>query len=97
MLRLIPVRASGIERPERKISEREVKKMASFKIDGFVTAVVGIAVAVVVFAMVLLPILGGITFGEGQENLEAIVNVIPIFVVIGILLSCIYLFIQRKA
>lgn len=71
--------------------------MASFKIDGFVTAVVGIAVAVVVFAMVLLPILGGITFTEDQSNLEAIVNVIPIFVVIGILLSCIYLFIQRKA
>lgn len=70
--------------------------MASFKVDGFVTAVVGVCVAVVVFAMVALPIISGITFGEGQENLSKIVGVIPIFIAIGILLSCVYLFIQRK-
>ena len=71
--------------------------MASFKVDGFVTAVVGVSVAVVVFAMVALPIISAAASGEGLDpNLAAIINVIPIFIAIGILMACIYLFIQRK-
>ena len=69
--------------------------MASFKIDGFVTAVVGVCVAVVVFAMVALPVIGEATDGM-TGNLKTIVEVIPIFIAIGILMACIYLFIQRK-
>ena len=69
--------------------------MASFKVDGFVTAVVGVSVGVVVFAMVALPVINEAT--EGMEgNLKTIVEVIPIFIAIGILMACIYLFIQRK-
>lgn len=69
--------------------------MASFKVDGFVAAVVGISVGVVVFAMVALPVINEAT--EGMEgNLKTIVEVIPIFIAIGILMACIYLFIQRK-
>lgn len=71
--------------------------MANFNIGSFVTSVIGVSVAVVVFGLVMLPILGGITFTESQSNLKTIVDVIPVFVVIGILVSCIYLFIQRKA
>ena len=71
--------------------------MASFKVDGFVTAVVGVSVAVVVFAMVALPIISTAAGGENLDpNLAAIINVIPIFIAIGILMACIYLFIQRK-
>ena len=71
--------------------------MASFKVDGFVTAVVGVSVGVVVFAMVALPIISSATTGMEDDNLKAIVQVIPIFIAIGILMACIYLFIQRKA
>ena len=69
--------------------------MASFKIDGFVTAVVGICVAIVVFAMVAIPVITEATDGM-TGNLKTIVEVIPIFIAIGILMACIYLFIQRK-
>ncbi len=72
--------------------------MASFKTDSFVTAVVGVSIAVVVFAMVALPIITQAASTEGiDSNLAAIINVIPIFIVLGILMACIYLFIQKKA
>lgn len=68
----------------------------AWNVNNFITSVVGVSVAVVVFAMVALPIIGGITFTEDQKDLEAIVNVIPIFIAIGILMACVYMFITRK-
>ena len=71
--------------------------MAKYSVDTFITSVVGISVAVVVFAMVALPIIGGITFTEDQADLAAIVQVIPIFIAIGILMAAVYMFISKKA
>lgn len=68
----------------------------AWNVNNFITSVVGVSVAVVVFAMVALPIIGGITFTEDQKDLEAIVNVIPIFIAIGILMACVYMFITKK-
>lgn len=68
----------------------------AWNVNNFITSVVGVSVGVVVFAMVALPIIGGITFTEDQKDLEAIVNVIPIFIAIGILMACVYMFITKK-
>lgn len=74
--------------------------MVGFNTNSFITSVVGVSVGVVVFAMVALPIISSATAGldpEDDANLIAIINVIPIFVAIGILMACVYMFISKKA
>ena len=72
--------------------------MAFFSTDKFVSNVVAIVVAVIILAMVAVPIISNATtlLGEGNEQLVMILNVIPIFIVIGILLACIYMFLNKK-
>lgn len=72
--------------------------MAFFSTDKFVGNVVAIVVAVIILAMVAVPIISNATtlLGEGNEQLVMILNVIPIFIVIGILLACIYMFLNKK-
>lgn len=69
-----------------------------FSTDAFVNNVVTVTVAVIIFSMVALPIVTQAisTMGEDDEQLKMILGVIPIFIVIGILLACIYMFIGRK-
>lgn len=72
--------------------------MAKFTTDAFITSVVGISVAVVVFAMVAIPVIGSAAETEGiSDDLANIINVIPIFIAIGILMACVYMFISKKA
>lgn len=71
-----------------------------FSIDSFTTSVVGVSVAIVIFAMVAVPIVSTTVAGldpEKDANLIAILGVLPIFIAIGILLACVYMFISRKA
>lgn len=73
--------------------------MAKFTIDSFTGSVVAVCVGVVIFAMVALPIVSSATAGldpTDDANLIAIINVIPIFIAIGILMACVYMFISRK-
>lgn len=71
-----------------------------FSTDKFVGAVVTVTVAVIIFSMVAVPIIAnameGIT-GDNADQLKAIMGVIPIFMVIGILLACIWMFLGKKA
>ncbi|MBR6911815.1 MAG: hypothetical protein IKN41_08170 [Candidatus Methanomethylophilaceae archaeon] len=71
--------------------------MAKWSADTFITSVVALSVGIVVFAMVALPIINSATAGITDDNLKAIVNVIPIFIAIGILMACIYMFVSKKA
>jgi len=71
--------------------------MAKWTTDSFITSVVMISVGVVVFAMVALPIISGAVDADKYPELAAIVDVIPIFIAIGILMACVYMFISRKA
>ena len=71
--------------------------MAKWSADTFITSVVALSVGIVVFAMVALPIISSATAGIEDENLKAIVNVIPIFIAIGSLMACIYMFVSKKA
>lgn len=63
--------------------------------NSFINNVVAISVGVVVFAMVALPIFGQIDVGD-NTNLQAIIDVLPIFIAIGLLMACVYMFITRK-
>lgn len=71
--------------------------MAKWSADTFITSVVALSVGIVVFAMVALPIINSAVAGITDDNLKAIVNVIPIFIAIGILMACIYMFVSKKA
>ena len=71
--------------------------MAKWSADTFITSVVALSVGIVVFAMVALPIISSATAGIEDDNLKAIVNVIPIFIALGILMACIYMFVSKKA
>lgn len=69
-----------------------------FSTETFITSVVGISVAIVVFAMVAIPVINSAATAEGvSEDLANIIGVIPIFVAIGILMACVYMFISKKA
>lgn len=70
--------------------------MGKFSTDSFINNIVSVSVAVIVFAMVALPIVSSAASGIEDANLKAIVNVIPIFIAIGILLGCVYFFISKK-
>ena len=70
--------------------------MGKFSTDQFINNIVSVSVAVIVFAMVALPIVSSAASGIEDDNLKAIVQVIPIFIAIGILLGCVYFFISKK-
>ena len=70
----------------------------AFSTDRFTKNVVAITVAVIIFAMVAVPIIANAAASEaiaGNAQLQMILNVIPIFIVIGILLACIYMFLNK--
>ncbi len=67
----------------------------AFSTDKFVGNVVSITVAVIILAMVAVPIISSATADIGDENLKNILNVIPIFIVIGVLMACIYMFMGK--
>jgi len=72
--------------------------MVSFTTDKFVSNVVAITVAVIIFAMVAVPIIATAAASEyiqEDSQLQMILNVVPIFIVIGILLACIYMFLGK--
>lgn len=72
--------------------------MVSFTTDKFVSNVVAITVAVIIFAMVAVPIIATAASSEyiqEDSQLQMILNVVPIFIVIGILLACIYMFLGK--
>lgn len=71
----------------------------AFSTDRFTKNVVSITVAVIIFAMVAVPIIANAAASEaiaGNTQLQMILNVIPIFIVIGILLACIYMFLNMN-
>lgn len=67
-----------------------------FSTDKFVGNVVAVVVAIIIFAMVAVPVIGTATASIEDAQLKMILNVIPIFIVIGILLACIYMFLNNK-
>ena len=69
-----------------------------FSTDTFVSNVVAIIVAIIVLAMVAVPIITQASSMEGVAGtqLETILQVVPIFIVIGILLACIYMFMSKR-
>lgn len=72
--------------------------MVSFTTDKFVSNVVAITVAVIIFAMVAVPIIATAAASDyikEDSQLQMILNVVPIFIVIGILLACIYMFLGK--
>ena len=72
--------------------------MVSFTTDKFVSNVVAITVAVIIFAMVAVPIIASASASEyiaDDSQLQMILDVVPIFIVIGILLACIYMFLGK--
>ena len=69
-----------------------------FSTDRFVSNVVAIIVAVIILAMVAVPIINQAVSIDGVAGtqLETILNVVPIFIVIGILLACIWMFMNKS-
>ena len=68
----------------------------NYNTDSFIKSIVSISVGVIIFAMVALPIITNAATGIQDTNLKAIVNVLPIFIAIGLLLGCVTFFISKK-
>lgn len=71
--------------------------MAKFTAESFTTNLMAITVGGIVFGSVAVPIFLDVAKTEGLDGpTKTIVTVIPVFLGIGLLLGCIYLFINRS-
>jgi len=70
--------------------------MAKFSAESFTSNIVAIAVAIVVFSAILLPMVTSAITEDMDPALKAVLNAVPIFVGVGVLMACIYLFINKK-
>lgn len=69
-----------------------------FSTDSFVNNTVAVVLAVIIISMVALPIISSAIEGLGSDDaqLKMILGVIPIFLVLGVLLACVSLFLSKK-
>lgn len=69
-----------------------------FSTDAFVNNTVAVVVSVIVVSMIALPIISSAIddLGSDDAQLKTILSIVPIFLVLGILLACIGLFIKGK-
>lgn len=81
--------------------------MAKINAEDFTGSIVGIVVAVIVVGAVAVPIITGLVGTDGtpsgatypiQEGtiLATIVEILPVFLVLAVLMMIVYLFIQKK-
>ena len=81
--------------------------MAKINAEDFTGSIVGIVVAVIVVGAVAVPIITGMVGTDGtpsgatypiQEGtiLATIVEILPVFLVLAVLMMIVYLFIQKK-
>ena len=72
---------------------------ASINVGKFVGSIVAITVAVIVVAVVAVPIIAANNVGSGVQNYETIntiLNIIPVFLVIAILIGAIGMFVKSR-
>lgn len=70
-----------------------------FSSEKFVSGIVGVVVAVIVVGLVALPIINEVTSGmtaDGDATLKTIIGIIPIFLVIGILMAVVAMFLKTR-
>ena len=75
--------------------------------DDFTSKIVAVVICVIVIAAVAIPIISGFTKdpdGDGPQTatitdgtLVTIINVIPIFLVLAVLMMVVYLFLQKRS
>ena len=68
-----------------------------FTTDSFISGVVAVVVAIVVLCMVAIPIIGEATTGMEDGPIKTIINILPVFIAIGVLVACVTLFMSKKA
>lgn len=72
---------------------------APINVGKFVGSIVAITVAVIVVAVVAVPIIAANNVGSGVQNHETIntiLNIIPVFLVIAILIGAIGMFVKSR-
>lgn len=67
-----------------------------FSSDKFVSGIVAVVVAVIVVGLVALPIITQVTTGMEDTTLKTIIGIIPIFLVIGILMAVVGMFLKSR-
>ena len=81
--------------------------MAKVNAEDFTGSIVGIVVAVIVVGAVAVPIITGLVGTDGTPSgatytiqkgtiLATIVEILPVFLVLAVLMMIVYLFIQKK-
>lgn len=66
-----------------------------FTADNFIAGVVAVAVACIVLSAIAIPVITEAT-PTTDGPLKSIMEVLPVFIAIGILMACIGIFISRK-
>lgn len=70
-----------------------------FNTDKFISGIVAVVVATIVITAVAIPVINGVVIPEGTANagaLETIIGILPVFMIIAVLLACVYLFMSKR-
>ena len=75
-------------------------RMGRFNVGGFTEGIVGLIIGVILLTAVAIPIIQANPVGEGfgmAETLNTIIETIPIFVGIALIVSVVGMFISRRS
>ena len=64
--------------------------------EDFTAKVVGIIVAVIVIAAVAIPVINSTTADIEDPTTKTIINVIPIFLILAVLMAVVYMFLNKN-
>lgn len=70
--------------------------MAKFTAESFTSNIVAIAVAIIVFTAIALPMVQSATTGMEDGALKSVIEAVPVFIGVGLLMACIALFVSKR-
>ena len=69
----------------------------AFNTEDFTGKVIGVVIAIIVVAVVAIPIINGVIEDQNITGTTAtILNVIPIFLILAVLMAVVYMFLNKK-
>lgn len=68
----------------------------AFNTEGFTSNIVAVTVGVIIVTSVAIPVITSATTGMSAGNVKTILEMLPVFLCIALLLACITLFVSKR-
>lgn len=70
--------------------------MAKYDTEDFTGNIVSVVIAIIVVAAVAVPVIGQVTAGMETGMVKTILDILPVFLVLAVLMMIVYIFITKK-